>query len=321
MSTKLSKIGKIVTKLHRSDKILNEFRLTTRKNVTIPLPCPTRWNSTFLILQQANEEIDALCNIARLYIDDCDMDAEDVKILKQIDSFLFYLLTKEVSSEKMPTIGISMVYLDSKLEYLLHYEALNTPLPSCILEAIKSMNEKCNKYIKKFDNLPMYICTILDPRIKIEALPSFLKYEDYHDRFRQHYEAFYPQINQVNGESLEKDRPICFTETVLQSRRTTSAIEHTSDEIALYLSEPPLKGYAIILDYWKINSGRFPRLSSMANDYLSAQASSVPSERVFSRACDTATKKRNRLAPNTLRWCLCLNAWEKIVTVMWELGE
>ncbi|CAK9294735.1 unnamed protein product [Gordionus sp. m RMFG-2023] len=194
-----------------------------------------------------------------------------------------------------------------------------TPLPSCILEAIKSMNEKCNKYIKKFDNLPMYICTILDPRIKIEALPSFLKYEEYHGRFRQHYEAFYPQINQVNGESLEKDRPICSNMFHRNSFTKTSTIEHTSDEIVLYLSEPPLKEF--ILDYWKINSGRFPRLSSMAINYLGAQASSVPSERVFSRAGDTATKKRNRLAPNTLRWCLCLNAWEKIITDMWELGE
>ncbi|CAK9297604.1 unnamed protein product [Gordionus sp. m RMFG-2023] len=42
LSPKLSKIEKMVTKLHRSDKSLNEFRKKTRKNMTIPLPRSTR---------------------------------------------------------------------------------------------------------------------------------------------------------------------------------------------------------------------------------------------------------------------------------------
>ncbi|KIJ32681.1 hypothetical protein M422DRAFT_98533, partial [Sphaerobolus stellatus SS14] len=41
----------------------------------------------------------------------------------------------------------------------------------------------------------------------------------------------------------------------------------------------------------------FPRLFHLAMDYLPAQASSVPSERVFSGGGETDHRRRNRLTP------------------------
>jgi hAT family C-terminal dimerisation region len=45
----------------------------------------------------------------------------------------------------------------------------------------------------------------------------------------------------------------------------------------------------------KINSSRFPVWASLAKDYLSIMASSVSSERAFSSAGITISKRRNRL--------------------------
>ncbi|KIJ42655.1 hypothetical protein M422DRAFT_99416, partial [Sphaerobolus stellatus SS14] len=42
----------------------------------------------------------------------------------------------------------------------------------------------------------------------------------------------------------------------------------------------------------------YPRLFCMAMDYLPAQASSVPAERVFSSSAETDTPCRNRLSPH-----------------------
>jgi hypothetical protein len=49
----------------------------------------------------------------------------------------------------------------------------------------------------------------------------------------------------------------------------------------------------------------------MARDYLTIQATSVPSEQAFSIAGNTISKTRNRLLPETARACLCLKSWIK----------
>jgi hypothetical protein len=46
-----------------------------------------------------------------------------------------------------------------------------------------------------------------------------------------------------------------------------------------------------------VNETTHPTLFKMAMDYLPVQASSVPSERVFSSSAETDTKKRNRIHP------------------------
>lgn len=51
----------------------------------------------------------------------------------------------------------------------------------------------------------------------------------------------------------------------------------------------------LIFFYNKVNAQRFPVWSSLARDYLSIMASSVSSERAFSSAGITISKRRNRL--------------------------
>jgi hypothetical protein len=76
------------------------------------------------------------------------------------------------------------------------------------------------------------------------------------------------------------------------------------NELTNYFSEPRIQNVEEdILNWWKINQIRFPVLSTIARDYLAAQATSVPSERGFSRSGLTITNLRNSLHPATVR-CL-----------------
>ncbi|EJD46026.1 hypothetical protein AURDEDRAFT_40006, partial [Auricularia subglabra TFB-10046 SS5] len=50
-----------------------------------------------------------------------------------------------------------------------------------------------------------------------------------------------------------------------------------------------------LVQWWGINSTRFPTWAALATDYLAAMAGSVSSERIFSSAGITITKRRNRL--------------------------
>ena len=79
--------------------------------------------------------------------------------------------------------------------------------------------------------------------------------------------------------------------------------EQCEAEIKSYLSVPELAfvgpngGHNSPLDWWRMNETAFPRLAKLARLHLAVPATSAPSERIFSRAALTITKKRNRMDP------------------------
>jgi hypothetical protein len=76
-----------------------------------------------------------------------------------------------------------------------------------------------------------------------------------------------------------------------------------------YLAAPKAPFSADILKWWDFHELEYPHLAKVARDYAGIPGSSAPSERVFSRAGDLITKKRNRLAPETADSIMCLRYW------------
>jgi hypothetical protein len=67
-----------------------------------------------------------------------------------------------------------------------------------------------------------------------------------------------------------------------------------------YLNAPLAEDGTNPLAFWKSNSFHYPVLSTMAKDYLTIQASSVPSERAFSSGTDLVTADRCSLGGKTV---------------------
>jgi hypothetical protein len=63
------------------------------------------------------------------------------------------------------------------------------------------------------------------------------------------------------------------------------------------------------LKYWKSNQSRFPALSEMARKYLSINATSVPSERLFSRAKRITNTTNANLSPDNVKANVLLACW------------
>lgn len=81
------------------------------------------------------------------------------------------------------------------------------------------------------------------------------------------------------------------------------------DEIESYLGQPRAPREANILAWWQKNESLYPTLSKMARDFLAIPATSVPSERLLSKAALVIRKHRNRLSDDAARYLLCINSW------------
>ena len=93
-------------------------------------------------------------------------------------------------------------------------------------------------------------------------------------------------------------------------------------ELSLYRNAQVLKvrnnsnHWSNPLEWWKKNEMKFPALAALAKKYLSVQATSASSERIFSRARRIVTTDRNRLDPQIVGCLLYisenLNWYEKM---------
>ena len=110
--------------------------------------------------------------------------------------------------------------------------------------------------------------------------------------------------NQVNNEEATK------VDTDSEDELYASQSNyHTKPEWKRWMQEPTLDRGTDILKYWQSKQFQYPTIARIAKDHLAILATSAESERVFSIGGDIVTKKRNRLAPSTLRYLLCLRNW------------
>lgn len=79
-----------------------------------------------------------------------------------------------------------------------------------------------------------------------------------------------------------------------------SAQQAVERELSNYLLSPDADNDSNPLDWWKVYRKNFPRVSQLAQHYLCIQATSSPSERVFSTGSNIVTCKRASLKPDNV---------------------
>jgi hAT family C-terminal dimerisation region len=72
------------------------------------------------------------------------------------------------------------------------------------------------------------------------------------------------------------------------------------DEVTLYTQEVTPNINESPLDWWKLHGSRYPGLQSLAAKYLGIPATSVPSERIFSKSGEIVSRRRASLKPSTV---------------------
>ena len=80
----------------------------------------------------------------------------------------------------------------------------------------------------------------------------------------------------------------------------TTSGERIDKEMKLYLERPTLDPDSDPLNWWQCEKKKLPVIAELARKYLCACGTSVPSERLFSKAGFIVNDYRNRLSPQNV---------------------
>lgn len=286
------------------------------------MDCSTRWNSMYSMMVRLLEQQDA---VKRVLMDDRKTAAlvvnwyETMESLKEVTSALkdFAALTDALSGEKHVTIS-------SVLPLLHHISSLADsaePPPEDEDNIDHDIKETIADYIipryadPKMQQL-LAMCTTLDPRYK-DYMVGKPEYDTARQKILLEMEELATSVNggldsaAASSSSVQTSalnpKPslgelLNFITVSSHASEPLSTVESVTKEFELYISSPalPLKsttGYNDPLAWWAKESSRFPTLSKLSAKYLCCCATSVSSERLFSKSGNIISLKRNKLSP------------------------
>ncbi|GBP56345.1 Zinc finger BED domain-containing protein 1 [Eumeta japonica] len=233
-----------------------------------------------------------------------------LQILRPIET-----ATKEVSGDKYCTSSkvIPLIHcLLLKVKPLKVEESRAQELQSLVLKEI----DKRMGAIERVT--PFAVATILDPRFKkmhfTDSLACFMAVSKIKEIMK----------SRVQNETEESDSSDNFEKPeekfslwddhhklVHKSWKTAKSDDSISDELSIYLRSPVARLSENPLEIWNDLKIQLPKLHSIAYKYLTMVGTSVPSERLFSKAAQVVNQQRNRLKGKRLNKLLFLQSLPK----------
>ena len=166
------------------------------------------------------------------------------------------------------------------------------------------------------------ISTILDPRFKtmhfqqpllvaaaIKTIDSIIK-----RALNQNEQNTSRAMEDGNSTQMENDGLWSFHDNLIVSdNRTTSSADSDDPTLELrqYLNQSPILRSEEPIEYWDKLNVAYPTLHSCALKYLCVVATSVPSERMFSKAGAIKAERRSRLTGDRLNELVFLGSLDK----------
>ena len=270
----------------------------------LPQDVSTTWNSSLYMLQAIIEQKMAIAaysseyRIPQLTATQLEIAAKVIEVLEPFEE-----ITKAVSSNAS-TISLVIPFV-RMLHRTLKEQHNDKGIQSMKDEILKSLQKRFSDIT---DNYSLVLATLLDPRFKDKFFSdtserSFargLLQEKCHELLLETKSDPDSCAEDTCPPSPKRPQSLLWRSfsDILKETGSCSASSKTPSNIDHYLSEPVIDFHQASCDsWWMENNRRFPLLSELAQRYLSAPATSVPSERVFSDAGNICNDKRNRLAP------------------------
>ncbi|XP_077237332.1 zinc finger BED domain-containing protein RICESLEEPER 1-like [Tasmannia lanceolata] len=332
------------SRLGRFKSCVEKERITCKSSLCLDVP--TRWNSTYLMLETAlkfRKAFERLEDEDVLFVTelkDGSPTFEDWDNARVLTHFLktFYDATLRLSGSLHVTSN-SYFHEVFKIERQL-YELLKSEDVFLSNMAFK-MKEKFDKYWGNIDkvNMMLLLAVVLDPRFKLKYVKfcySKLYTSDKVSaltnrvggalhRLFVHYKSISSPpttstVQNVNDMEVVESE-IVDSEFVAFLKEEES--EDSKSEVDRYLEEgcetqdPKFE----ILNWWKVNSSRYKILSQIARDVLAIPVSTVASESAFSTGGRILDQFRSSLTPKLVECLICGQDWLRASPLPIEIEE
>uniref|UniRef100_A0A7N0TNC7 Transposase n=1 Tax=Kalanchoe fedtschenkoi TaxID=63787 RepID=A0A7N0TNC7_KALFE len=314
------------TRLARFNETAEKLKIGSKASLSLDVP--TRWNSTYIMLDTAIK-FRRVFGYVKLPDGPDVKDSEKPPIDSDWDkisllvSFLkeLYRLTCRISGTLYVTSNKGFFEIASTHNLLRQWERSNDSEFQSMAKAMKAKYDKYWGDVNKM-NLYIYMAALLDPQCKLFGVDIALKdmYEqrvaqdiaekvkdfayDMFDEYRQLYSSQTGQnsdtlttqhVRDDDGEETSLDYFRALQDKVKRLKGTASG---TRTEFERYLNEQTGEdeGKDVLL-WWKLNEPRFPVVARMARDILAMPLSTVASESAFSAGGRHLDRFRSSLSP------------------------
>lgn len=304
-------------KLKQMQKQLGTPELNIKQDVV------TRWNSTYDMFQRIIDIKESLMsvvainyptieNISNTDINTLEMCCDLLKIFKDV--------TQEISSEKEVTVSKVILFSSALTTYCKKYlnDHSGPDMPELVRNLAESLLTGLQKRFNNIEHNKIFAeATILDPRFKKFGFTDKKAF----DAAKQNLISYASHSNAkpITNDPLtseEQPKDITPAATVWEAFDTAvskvvanpNPVAAGIVEVEKYLDEPLLPRQSNLFIWWEERRNVYPHLYELMRKTLCIVATSVPSERVFSKAGQTLTEKRNRLKGEKVSMLLFLNA-------------
>ncbi|CAL5353396.1 unnamed protein product [Camellia sinensis] len=323
----LKVIGSLISKIRESVRYLgrspygkqkfevavNHVKLHHKKKV--PMDIPTRWNSTYSMLEAALDLKTAfhrLGQIDKQYKHNPSEDEWNVANVICGCLKIFFDATSHFSGTTFPTSNvffpdICLIQLEMKKWEQSEYD--------CIQLMAGPMRVKFQKYWEEC-SLVLAIAAVLDPRFKMDLVEYYfgLIYgADANKHIQRARNGFVDLFYEYRSDSSDSMSSIALAQVVVSclSVLRNKKVWLLFIQVQQYLEELvfPSNESFNILHWWKVNKAKFPTLARIARDVSSVPATTVASAAAFSVGGRVIDETRASLLPDIVEALITCNDW------------
>lgn len=254
---------------------------------------------------------------------------------------IFYDVTKKVSGSLFATSSQYFHEYCMILSTLKNWANSLVPLLGSMAKKMKAKHDKYWGSIKNI-NMMIFIAVVLDPRYKFVFVEwSFERLYDKEDAeflsgrvkdtFLKMFNCYIHFDGNSDSQTTQTTHEMDTSDTVVDATSfATQFVNHINksdsmnkNEVDLYLMEPlEKKSHNFdILNWWKVNSSKYPTLGLIAKDVLAMPVSTVASESAFSTGGRILNNYRSSLTPKTVEALISTQNWFRATPLTTDIEE